>query len=258
MKPLTLQQQKELKRLVNIRSKKDVGIALEFKSVDERIDKIEKQANLAISIAEETQKMEGEEGLRGEQGEQGIQGEPGESGEQGVPGKDGKDGRDGKNGLDGRDGLNGVDGKNGRDGRDGIDGKNGVDGKDREPETLDTLRKKLDPILKEIYGGLRGKNYGGFIETGVKAGANISVSKDSSGAWVISSSSSSSSGFQVPTSGIVDGTNKTFTWATAPNAIVVDSGRSIRKTSADGEANWTGTTTTVLEIAPNNDIYAIA
>lgn len=69
---------------------------------------------------------------------------------------------------------------------------------------------------------------------------------------------SSGSGFQVPTSGAVNGTNNSFTWATAPNVLVVDNGRAMRSTSADGTVNWTGTTTTVLTIAPNNDIFATA
>lgn len=69
---------------------------------------------------------------------------------------------------------------------------------------------------------------------------------------------SSSSGFKLPTSGMANGSNQIFVWATAPNVIVVDQGRTIQKVSSDGTVNWTGTTTTVLSIAPNFDIYAIA
>lgn len=69
---------------------------------------------------------------------------------------------------------------------------------------------------------------------------------------------SSGFGFQIPISGAVDGVNATFGWTTAPNVIVVDSGRVMRKTTNDGENNWTGTTTTVLEIPPNHDVYAVA
>ncbi len=63
-------------------------------------------------------------------------------------------------------------------------------------------------------------------------------------------------GYQQPTSGSVNGTNTTFVWATAPNVISVD-GVSKQKVSSDGTVNWTGTTTTVLTIAPNYDIFGI-
>lgn len=68
----------------------------------------------------------------------------------------------------------------------------------------------------------------------------------------------SSSGFQQPTSGAVNGSNATFVWASAPNVIVVDQGRTMQQVSSDGTVNWTGTTTTVLTIAPNFDIFATA
>lgn len=56
--------------------------------------------------------------------------------------------------------------------------------------------------------------------------------------------------------GTVDGSNTTFTFTTEPNIIVVDN-RTLRKTSSDGTENWTGTTTVVLAIAPNYDIFSI-
>lgn len=73
-----------------------------------------------------------------------------------------------------------------------------------------------------------------------------------------SSSAGSSSGYQQVQSGVVNGINTSFTWATAPNVIVVDTGRVIRKVSSDGTINWTGTTTTILSVPPNFDIFAIA
>lgn len=66
------------------------------------------------------------------------------------------------------------------------------------------------------------------------------------------------SGYQQPTSGVVNGINAIFTWTTSPNIIVVDETRSMQRVSSDGTVNWTGTTTTVLSIAPNFDIYASA
>ncbi len=69
----------------------------------------------------------------------------------------------------------------------------------------------------------------------------------------------SGSGYQLPLTGVIDGVNTIFTWATEPNVLSVDSGvRTIRKKSADGNDNWTGTTTTILQIAPNSDLFAIA
>lgn len=68
-----------------------------------------------------------------------------------------------------------------------------------------------------------------------------------------------SGGFQQPTSGTVkgDGSQRTFVWATAPNAIAVD-GAVIQKVSSDGTVNWTGTTTTILTIGPTFDIFGLA
>lgn len=77
------------------------------------------------------------------------------------------------------------------------------------------------------------------------------------GRLLISVSGSSSSGFQQPTSGTVDGSNTVFEWATEPNVIVVDN-VSRQKVSSNGHVNWTGTTTTTLEIAPNDDIFSTA
>lgn len=72
------------------------------------------------------------------------------------------------------------------------------------------------------------------------------------------STSTSTSGYQAPLSGIVNGVNQTFVWATAPNVIIVDQGRAMQKTNSDLSVNWTGTTTTILTIAPTFDIYATA
>lgn len=71
-------------------------------------------------------------------------------------------------------------------------------------------------------------------------------------------SSGGGSGFQAISSGSVNGSNTVFTWATAPNAIVVDNGRIMQKVSSDGTINWTGTTTTTLAIAPTFDIFGVA
>ena len=65
----------------------------------------------------------------------------------------------------------------------------------------------------------------------------------------------SGSGLQFPLTGSVNGSNQTFTWATARNVLVVD-GAPLQATEQGGTVNWTGTTTTVLTVPPNNSIFA--
>lgn len=143
----------------------------------------------------------------------------------------------------------------------------------REDDRLDiSAVKGFDKLIADLKGS--GKNvrlvggtngimvYNGTTKLGIVKYVNFSTGFTASlvnGMLTLTTSGGGgSSGFQQPTSGIVDGVNATFTWATAPNAIVVDGGRSIQKVSADGTVNWTGTTTTVLSIAPNFDVYATA
>lgn len=67
------------------------------------------------------------------------------------------------------------------------------------------------------------------------------------------------SGFQSPLTGSVDGVNRTFTWTTAPSAITVD-GATLQKTEQGSfsTVNWSGTTTTVMAVAPTQSIFAVA
>lgn len=132
-------------------------------------------------------------------------------------------------------------------------------------EEITKIRKEMENRMAETrnfvatQGGLAGKKYGedtwarggGDI---VQAGTGVTIT-NSGGKKIINATGSA---FQAPSSGVVDGSNKTFVFATAPNVIVVDQGRAMRKTSSDGTANWTGTTTVILTIAPNNDVYATA
>ena len=64
------------------------------------------------------------------------------------------------------------------------------------------------------------------------------------------------SGYQLPT-GTVNGVNQTFVFATAPSAITVD-GATLQQTEQGGSVNWSGTTTVVMTIPPNNSIFAVA
>lgn len=107
----------------------------------------------------------------------------------------------------------------------------------------------------EAYNPPAGSKRGGGDT--VVAGTGVTITNTRNGNKQISASGGA--GFQAPTSGAVDGSNTIFVWATAPNVIVVDGGRSMQRVSSDGTVNWTvvGTTTT-LTIAPNFDIYAVA
>jgi len=65
-----------------------------------------------------------------------------------------------------------------------------------------------------------------------------------------------SSGYQLPT-GVVNGSNRTYVYATAPNAVVVD-GTTLQQTEQGGQINWTGTTTIILAVAPNFSTFSVA
>jgi hypothetical protein len=65
-----------------------------------------------------------------------------------------------------------------------------------------------------------------------------------------------SAGFQIPT-GTVNGSNKTFVFTTAPNAVVVD-GATLQQTEQGGVQNWSGSTTITLLVAPNESIFSVA
>lgn len=58
----------------------------------------------------------------------------------------------------------------------------------------------------------------------------------------------------VPT-GAVNGVNKVFTFTSAPVVVILDNGNTMNKTSSDSTANWTGTTTITLQIAPTFNIF---
>lgn len=68
--------------------------------------------------------------------------------------------------------------------------------------------------------------------------------------------SSGNAGFQEPT-GVVNGINQTFVFTIAPSVISVDS-NTFQKVSSNGNVNWTGTTSVVLTVAPNADVFGIA
>jgi len=84
-----------------------------------------------------------------------------------------------------------------------------------------------------------------------------SVSGSSTNDAVTLTFTGGTSGYQDPLTGVVDGNNKTYTWTIAPSVLVIDDVPK-RKVNSDGTSNWSGTTTTILEAAPNWDIFAAA
>lgn len=160
----------------------------------------------------------------------------------------------------------GIDGDKGEKGEPGNDGANGRDGKDAEPVDTDEListileqlpAPKVDKKGKQIPGWgahpLTILNSSGTVDKVARfikfTGATVTRSADGVTTIAITSSGG---GFQVPLTGGLTGTN---TWAIAPNVIVVD-GVPKQKVNTDGTVNWTGTTTTVLSVQPNYDVYA--
>lgn len=214
-----------------------------------------------------------------------IKGDKGDTGEKGDPGYTPLKGKDyftpkeidliieyvtkqaqpikGRDYVDGRDGKHGEDGKDGKDGRDGLDGRDGHDGKDA---VLSDIKKAVAEIVKDPKFQIDKKNvkgldmsdqrwHGGGLST---VAHDATLTGNGTASSPLSVVSGGSSGYQQPTSGVVDGTNVTFQWAIAPKVIVVDQGRTMQQVSSDTNVNWTGTTTTILQVAPNFDIYAIA
>ena len=101
---------------------------------------------------------------------------------------------------------------------------------------------------------LIGNNSGGLSVATLTQGSGITITNGNG--TITIASTGGSTGYQQPT-GTVNGNNQTFVWATAPKAIVVDQGRTMQQTSSDGTVNWTGTTTTILTIAPTFDIFGV-
>ncbi len=189
-------------------------------------------------------------------------------------------GEPGKDGRNGKDGLDGARGKDGRDGRDGRDGKNAdeIDAT-KLADKLNSLDEAVDfKVLKNIPQGFDPKDFkiggkhqlelrdikGARLDMSdqkwhgggdtVAAGTNITITR-SNGVATINSTGGSGSGFLSAT-GTVDGVNQTFTFTSAPSVVFRD-GVAMQKTSSDGSPNWTGTTSIILSIAPNFDIFAL-
>ena len=154
---------------------------------------------------------------------QAVRGERGLDGKRGLDGRHGIDGLNGKDGKDGRDGIDGIDGRDGRDGKDGKSGKDGKDGKHADPEDVVALIKKKKSLKIEHINGLEErlspieqKAHSAFIRGGgdtVKAGNNITISRDANGVTTINSTGGGGGGqaYSETPGGAIDGVNKTYT-----------------------------------------------
>jgi hypothetical protein len=120
--------------------------------------------------------------------------------------------------------LRGEDGytpEKGVDYFDGKDGQNGENGKDGSPDTREDIIKKINEggVLKINASEVTGlpdftrevvREVGmGFVETPIKAGSNISITTDASGARVISSTASGGGSFATLTGDPYDNANLT-------------------------------------------------
>lgn len=170
--------------------------------------------------------------------------------------------------------------------KDGYTPKKGVDYNDGKDANVDEITRRVSllmPLAKQGMQGDAGKD--GSPDTGEEIAQKLNTLEDVVDQKVIkglgkwqkmvmrmikesikpylhgggsSTSTSTGSGYQLTTSGTVNGTNKVFAFATAPNAIVVDT-VPMKRLQADGvTANWTGTTTITLTVAPNDVIFGIA
>lgn len=215
------EQEKQTERLLKLGSfveDRDLAVYEELIDINDTIDEIES--------AIEDFPFDEIKISKGEKGDKGDQGDKGDKGDQGIAGKDGRDGRDGRDGLDGEDGEDGLD---------GIDGQPGKDGKDGSPDTGAQIVNKINALPTTPENQIDASHIrnlprmvqnvvqapGGFIETPIKAGSNITVAKDAFGAWVINSTASGSGGsggglFAIQSvSGTINGSNKVFTISTA-------------------------------------------
>lgn len=125
--------------------------------------------------------------------------------------------------------------------------------------SINGLMEEIQAIKKMIRENRRvgGKSGGGDV---VEAGTNITITRDSSGRRVISSTGGSGGFTKLTATGTIDGNNTTFTFTQEPSFLIVD-GIWSEKTNPDSSVNWTwtlATLTAVLTIPPNKSLVGIA
>lgn len=193
----------------------------------------------------------------------------GPRGPQGPKGDIGPQGLKGETGREGSPGPQGQAGPQGAPGRNGSNGEMGPKGADGSPDTAVEIREKLSSLKGEDrLDSSAVKNFpssverivermGGFVETPLKdATTGRYLTKDASGAWLISASSSSSATFTVesPSSGAVNGSNAAYVFANKPTLVIAD-GAEYRE-----NVGWTwnsGTSTVTMTSPPVFDLFSL-
>lgn len=206
-----------------------------------------------------------------------------------ITGETGRNGKDGRDGMDGKDGKDGLDGRDGRDGKDGRDGADGKDGSPDEPEEIIRKIRKAKGINVEDVRGLEealsrripsqmiGAPRIPVLTNGIGNPTplgSLNVVTGTSGAtftnnpgtqdYTLNLSGLTPGGggglTELPATGTVNGTNKSFTFTSLPQYIVSDNAW-YRQTNSKGETNWTwnsGTLTATMTVAPQSDIFGEA
>jgi hypothetical protein len=152
---------KKLERLAKVLDNGDIGLLQLVDEIEKKVEGVEDVVQQALTIAEQTKKLEGK---RGEQGPIGPKGEKGDT-VVGPPGRDGKDGKDST--VPGPRGEKGDKGDPGERGLDGKDGKDGADGFIDEA-TIGYLEDQIKKLEKK-HGG-----YGQVVRK-LRAGAGVTI-----------------------------------------------------------------------------------
>lgn len=110
------------------------------------------------------------------------------------------------------------------------------------------LDKRTQYLINKVSGGIQS----------VVGGTNVTIDNTDPKNPVINATAGGSFTVLLPTSGVVNGSNTVFVFASAPNVIVLDNANIMNKQNItpDLTNNWTGTTTITLNQAPNFNIYA--
>jgi hypothetical protein len=129
-------------------------------------------------------------------------------------------------------------------------------------ERLDASAIKGLRKLIEQHGGSGSTFYGGGVGSikGIVAGTGVTVD-NSNPQFPVVSASGGGGLTELPATGTVNGSNKSYTFTRLPSYIVVD-GAWYKQTTKSGETVWTwnsGTSTATFNtLAPQSDIFGIA
>lgn len=148
-----------------------------------------------------------------------------------------------------------------------------------EPDIVSPLKKEIQDVRSELISKIQSASHGDHANRNIAIGGNTSVLSVYTDVNLIAGSGvaitatrnrttkytdvtlSAAAGnlvVLIPTSGVIDGVNTIFTFATAPTLVVVDNANTFNKQNMapDSTANWTGTTTITLNVAPTFNLYA--